>query len=67
MVSSGISAGLVSDFKKSLNTISGHAESMIREDGIDASRYYAEKILSEAESLSRIISEFLEFASSTKH
>ena len=62
-----ISAGLVSDFKKSLNIISTHAENLVREDTSAASRYYAEKILSEAESLSRIVSEFLEFASSTKH
>jgi len=62
-----ISAGLVSDFKKSLNIISGHAENLMREDTGSAGRYYAEKILSEAESLSRIVSEFLEFASSTKH
>lgn len=62
-----ISAGLVSDFKKSLNIISAQAENLMREDTSAASRYYAEKILSEAESLSRIVSEFLEFASSTKH
>ena len=61
-----ISAGLVSDFKKSLKIISGHAETLMREDNSAASRYYAEKILSEAESLSRIVSEFLEFASSTR-
>lgn len=62
-----ISAGLVSDFKKSLNIISAHAENLMREDASAASRYYAEKILSEAESLSRVVSEFLEFASSSKH
>lgn len=62
-----ISAGLVSDFKKSLNVISGHAENLMREDSSAASRFYAEKILSEAESLSRVVSEFLEFASSAKH
>ena len=62
-----ISAGLVNDFKKSLKTISGHAEMLMREDESTASRYYAEKILSEAESLSRIVSEFLEFASSPRN
>ena len=62
-----ISAGLVNDFKKSLKTISGHAEMLMREDESAASRYYAEKILSEAESLSRIVSEFLEFASSPRN
>ena len=62
-----ISAGLVNDFKKSLKTISGHAEMLMREDESAASRYYAEKILSEAESLSRIVSEFLEFANSSKN
>ena len=60
-------AGLVNDFKKSLKTISGHAEMLMRENESEASRYYAEKILSEAESLSRIVSEFLEFASSAKN
>jgi nitrogen fixation/metabolism regulation signal transduction histidine kinase len=57
-----ISAGLVNDFRKSLNLICGYAETLMREDVDEASRYYAEKILAESESLSRIVSEFLEFA-----
>jgi nitrogen fixation/metabolism regulation signal transduction histidine kinase len=61
-----ISAGLVNDFKKSLGLIAAHAESLIKEEESQASRYYAEKILSEAESLSRVVSEFLDFANSSK-
>lgn len=61
-----ISAGLVNDFKKSLAQIAAHAEGLIKEDETEAGRYYAEKILSEAESLSRIVSEFLDFARSSK-
>ena len=61
-----ISAGLVNDFKKSLNMIAGHAETLMREDSSESSRFYAEKILSEAESLSRIVSEFLEFANTKR-
>lgn len=57
-----ISAGLINDFKKSLNIIVEHAENLIKEDSSDASRFYAERILSEAESLARIVSDFLEFA-----
>jgi nitrogen fixation/metabolism regulation signal transduction histidine kinase len=61
-----ISAGLVNDFKKSLALIAAHAEGLIKEDETEAGRYYAERILAEAESLSRIVSEFLDFANSTK-
>jgi len=62
-----ISAGVVNDFKNSLATISGHAEMLIKTRPDDpAQREYAEKIILEAESLARIVGQFLEFAGSAK-
>jgi nitrogen-specific signal transduction histidine kinase len=57
-----ISAGLVNDFKNSLAVIQGHAQALLKEDSGSATRHYAEKIAGELDSLSRILSEFLEFA-----
>lgn len=62
-----ISAGLVHDFKKSLATVRGHAQPLLKERSDPATRLYAQKIVAELESLSRIVDEFLEFASSTKN
>ncbi len=62
-----ISAGVVNDFKNSLSTISGYAEMLIKTRPDDpAQREYAEKIILEAESLARIVGQFLEFAGSAK-
>jgi nitrogen-specific signal transduction histidine kinase len=62
-----ISAGVVNDFKNSLSTISGYAEMLIKTRPEDpAQREYAEKIIIEAESLARIVSQFLEFAGSAR-
>jgi len=61
-----ISAGLANDFKKSLTTVVGYAELLLKEDSDPTTRLYAEKAISELDSLSRILDEFLEFASSTK-
>lgn len=62
-----ISAGLINDFKNSLATVRGHAQKLLKEDSDAATRYYAEKVVSELDSLARILDEFLEFAGSTKH
>jgi PAS domain-containing protein len=62
-----ISAGVVNDFSKSLATIRAHAHALSQENSDSARRYYTEKILSELESLSRIMDEYLQFASSTKN
>lgn len=62
-----ISAGLVQDFKKSLATVRGHAQLLLKERSDPATRLHAQKIVTELDSLSRIVDEFLEFASSTKN
>ena len=61
-----ISAGLANDFKNSLAMVRGYAQKLLKEDSNPASRYHAEKIVAELDSLSRIVDEFLEFAGSTK-
>lgn len=61
-----ISAGLVRDFKHSLETIASHAQALAHSDTSDDTRHLAEKIKAEAESLSKVVSEFLEFAGSSK-
>jgi nitrogen fixation/metabolism regulation signal transduction histidine kinase len=63
-----IAAGVVHDFRKSLGTIRSHAEALAQEESDPAARrYYTEKIVAELDSLSRIVDEYLEFASSTKN
>ena len=62
-----ISAGLANDFKKSLATVVGYAELLLKEDSDPTTRFYAERVISELDSLSRILDEFLEFAGSTKN
>jgi nitrogen-specific signal transduction histidine kinase len=61
-----ISAGLVRDFKNSLETIAGHAQTLSTSSAVEETRQLAEKIKREAESLSKVVAEFLEFASSSK-
>jgi PAS domain-containing protein len=61
-----ISAGLVRDFKNSLETIANHAQTLARAGAGEDARLLAEKITTEAESLSKVVAEFLEFASSSK-
>jgi len=61
-----ISAGLVRDFKHSLETIVNHAETLAHSDTTEDTRQIAEKIKTEAESLSKVVAEFLEFAGSSK-
>lgn len=61
-----ISAGLATDFKKSLAMVRDHAQALLREDSDAATRYYAEKVVAELDSLARLLDEFLEFAGSIK-
>ncbi|HEY6351345.1 MAG TPA: hypothetical protein VI636_18220 [Candidatus Angelobacter sp.] len=61
-----ISAGLANDFKKSLATVLTHAQALLREDSDAATRYYAEKVIAELDSLASLVDEFLEFAGSIK-
>ena len=62
-----ISAGLVRDFKNSLETITNHAQTLANAGTSEDTRDIAEKIRTEAESLSKVVAEFLEFASSAKN
>lgn len=63
-----ISAGVVNDFKNSLATISGYAQMLTKaHSGDGEQRQLAEKIVAEAESLARIVGQFLEFAGSAKN
>src|SRR5437016_8298305 len=62
-----ISTGLVRDFKTSLETIASHAQTLARAGASEDARQLAEKIKTEAESLSKVVAEFLEFASSAKN
>jgi len=61
-----ISAGLANDFKKSLSIVRIHAQALLTEDSDAATRYYAEKVVTELDSLTRLVDEFLEFAGSIK-
>lgn len=62
-----ISAGLVRDFKNSLETIASHAQTLFTSGEREETRQLAEKIKKEAESLSKVVAEFLEFASSPRN
>jgi nitrogen fixation/metabolism regulation signal transduction histidine kinase len=57
-----MSAGIAHEFKNSLATISGYAQMLVQEAASDTGREFAGKIALETESLSRIVTEFLEFA-----
>lgn len=61
-----ISAGLANDFKKSLALVRINAQALLTEEADAGTRFYAEKVVSELDSLARIVDEFLEFAGSTK-
>jgi nitrogen fixation/metabolism regulation signal transduction histidine kinase len=61
-----ISAGLVQNFKTSLETIANHAQTLARARPGEDTRQLTEKIKVEAESLSKVVAEFLEFANSAK-
>ncbi|HEY6252113.1 MAG TPA: PAS domain-containing protein [Candidatus Angelobacter sp.] len=61
-----ISAGLANDFKKSLAMVRGHAQALLTEDSDAATRFHAEKVVAELDSLARLVDEFLEFAGSIK-
>ena len=61
-----ISAGLVRDFKGSLETIANYAQALTTMDAGGDTRQIAEKIKTEAEQLSKVVAEFLEFANSSK-
>ncbi len=57
-----MSAGIAHEFKNSLATISGYAQMLVQESATETGRGFAGKIAAETESLSRIVTEFLEFA-----
>jgi signal transduction histidine kinase len=57
-----MSAGIAHEFKNSLATISGYAQMLVQEAASETGREFAGKIAAETESLSRIVTEFLEFA-----
>lgn len=61
-----ISAGLANDFKKSLALVRINAQALLTEESDAGTRFYAEKVVSELDSLARIVDEFLEFAGSIK-
>ncbi len=61
-----ISAGLIHDFQKSLTMIRDLAQRLMRQSPDATAHCAAETIVAEVESLSRLVSEFLEFASSSK-
>lgn len=61
-----ISAGLANDFKKSLSTVRTNAQALLTEESNAATRFYAEKVVAELDSLARLVDEFLEFAGSIK-
>lgn len=62
-----ISAGMVHDFKRSLAMVRGFAQELLKQGSDPTTRQGAEKIVTELDSLSRILDEFLEFASSSKN
>lgn len=62
-----ISAGLVHDFKRSLATVRGQAQSLLKNPADTTTRLSAENIVAELDSLARLLDEFLEFAGSSKN
>jgi signal transduction histidine kinase len=57
-----MSAGIAHEFKNSLATISGYAQMLQKEPAGEASAEFARKIGSETSSLTRIVTDFLNFA-----
>lgn len=57
-----MSAGIAHEFKNSLATISGYAQMLTAENDSETVRQFASKIVSETSSLTRIVTDFLNFA-----
>src|SRR5262249_18557508 len=57
-----MSAGIAHEFKNSLATISGYAQMLRTTEDVATAKQFAGKITAATESLSRIVSEFLNFA-----
>ncbi len=57
-----MSAGIAHEFKNSLATISGYAQMLNAENDSETVREFASKIVSETASLTRIVTDFLNFA-----
>ncbi len=57
-----MSAGIAHEFKNSLATISGYSQMLASESDLDTVRSFAARIGSETESLTRIVTDFLNFA-----
>ncbi|MGH9671246.1 MAG: two-component system sensor histidine kinase NtrB [Terriglobales bacterium] len=57
-----MSAGIAHEFKNSLATISGYAQMLTTERDAETSQQFARKIAAETSSLTRIVTDFLNFA-----
>ncbi|MCI0402015.1 MAG: ATP-binding protein [Acidobacteria bacterium] len=57
-----MSAGIAHEFKNSLATISGYAQMLTAENDPQSTQQFAGKIVSETASLTRIVTDFLNFA-----
>jgi PAS domain S-box-containing protein len=57
-----MSAGIAHEFKNSLATISGYAQMLATERDAETSQEFARKIAAETSSLTRIVTDFLNFA-----
>jgi signal transduction histidine kinase len=57
-----MSAGIAHEFKNSLATISGYAQMLTTERNAETSQEFARKIAAETASLTRIVTDFLNFA-----
>jgi signal transduction histidine kinase len=57
-----MSAGIAHEFKNSLATISGYAQMLATERDAETSQEFARKIVAETSSLTRIVTDFLNFA-----
>src|SRR3954468_17655972 len=57
-----MSAGIAHEFKNSLATISGYAQMLTRENDAATTQQFAGKIVGETQNLSRVVTDFLNFA-----
>jgi signal transduction histidine kinase len=57
-----MSAGIAHEFKNSLATISGYAQMLTRENDAATTRQFAAKIVGETQNLTRVVTDFLNFA-----
>jgi len=57
-----MSAGIAHEFKNSLATISGYAQMLTRDNDAASVRQFAGKIVSETANLTRVVTDFLNFA-----